>query len=115
ILGLLPVVLLARRGIRLRSFVELGALGALCLAIFVISTPFSLLDSRTFWDRELGLTSVFIHYGTHHLGADVGPSGPKALGTVLTTVGPFTLLGPLALAGACTPLFARPDRERIWL
>ncbi len=115
ILGLLPVVLLARRGIRLRSFVELGALGALCLAIFVISTPFSLLDSRTFWDRELGLTSVFIHYGTHHLGADVGPSGPKALGTVLTTVGPFTLLGPLALAGACTPLFARPGRERIWL
>jgi 4-amino-4-deoxy-L-arabinose transferase-like glycosyltransferase len=115
ILLLLPVVLLARRGVGLRSLRDLVLLGALSVAIFVITTPFSLLDSKIFWDRELGLTSVFLHYGSGHLGADVGPSGPKALGTILTTVGPFTLLAIVALAAACTPRLARPLREQTWL
>jgi 4-amino-4-deoxy-L-arabinose transferase-like glycosyltransferase len=115
ILALLPVVLLARRGFRPRSFFELILLGAVALALFVISTPFSLLDPATFWDRELGLTSVFIHYGTTHLGADVGPSGPKALDTILNTVGPFTMLAIAGLGAACSPWLARPLREQTWL
>ena len=115
ILLLLPAVLLARRGFSLRSLLELFALGALSTAIFVVSTPYSLLDAATFWDRELGLTSVFIHYGTSHLGADVGPSGPKAITTLLDTVGPFTVLSIVAVGAACTPWLARPLRDQTWL
>jgi len=95
-------VLIARRGLSLRSATELAKYALLSIGMFLLTTPYALLDWNTFWGREHGLTAEVLHYMSGHLGADRGSSLLKMIDTLRLMVSPLLLLTPLAV-----PVLAR--------
>lgn len=95
-------VFLSRRGVNLRSFAELLGYALLAVDLFVLTTPYSVLDVPHFWSVDTGLPAEFIHYRTGHFGADTGSSTEKAIWTLRVMVGPLAWLAvpAAALVGA---------------
>ncbi|MBI5118355.1 phospholipid carrier-dependent glycosyltransferase [Candidatus Poribacteria bacterium] len=91
----------------------------LSIAVFVVTTPYSILDIKTFLDPAVGMPYDFVHYSSGHPGADQGVSLFKAINSLLNQhsfLVLFALLSPLAareittrkplaLAGAASILF----------
>jgi len=77
------------------------ALAALAsIAIFILTTPFSALDYKTFFDPRVGMLYDFVHYSSGHIGADTGVSFFKAMSDLFNRhsyLVPLALLSPLAL------------------
>lgn len=71
----------------------------LSIAVFVATTPYSLLDMKAFLDPTIGMPADFIHYSSGHPGADEGKSLFKAIGGIFFQHSVLTvcaLLAPLA-------------------
>ncbi|UCD57800.1 MAG: hypothetical protein JSV16_01440, partial [Candidatus Hydrogenedentota bacterium] len=102
-----------------RSLRRLPLAAVLSVAVFVATTPYAILDPRTFLDLGIGMPYDFVHYSTGHPGADQGIGFPKAIGdlfnrhSVLVFLALFSLLAtgetlvrkPLALVGLALVLF----------
>jgi 4-amino-4-deoxy-L-arabinose transferase-like glycosyltransferase len=95
VLALVPVVLLLRRT-PLRAGVRITAEGAvLSVVVFLLTTPYALLDSARFLHPWVGMPYDFLHYTRGHLGHDRGLSAIKSLETIWQTLGPFCATVPL--------------------
>lgn len=71
----------------------------LSIAVFVATTPYSVLDMKTFLDTKIGMPYDFIHYSSRHAGADEGISLFKAIGDIFfqhSVLVVCALLAPLA-------------------
>jgi hypothetical protein len=71
----------------------------LSIAVFVGTTPYSILDFKSFLDPAIGMPYDFAHYASGHPGADQGISLLKAINSLLdqhSFLVLFALLSPLA-------------------
>lgn len=88
------------------SLRRLPLLAMLSVAVFLATTPYSILDVRTFLSPIIGMPYNFVHYSTGHLGADEGSSFLKAIGQL------FTRHSVLAVLALLSPLAARKAAAR---
>jgi 4-amino-4-deoxy-L-arabinose transferase-like glycosyltransferase len=99
ILFLVPVAMWAA-GMGFRwSLQRLPAAVVLSIVVFIATTPYSVLDMKTFLDTEIGMAYDFVHYSTGHPGADEGISLFKAIGDIFvrhSILAVFALLAPFA-------------------
>lgn len=97
----LPVfagVFVARAGFRGRTLAKLAAYGLLSVDLFLVTTPYAILDWPRFWSPEAGLPAEFLHYRTGHIGADAGSSALKAISASYDAAGPFAIAALVSVA-----------------
>ena len=81
------------------SLRRLPLLALLSIATFAVTTPWVVLDARTFFDADRGMLFHFVHYSSGHPGADEGVAFLKALSDLLfrhSYLAPLALLSPMA-------------------
>jgi 4-amino-4-deoxy-L-arabinose transferase-like glycosyltransferase len=90
---------------------KLPLMALLSIAVLVATTPWSILDAKTFFSTRGGMLFHFTHYTSGHVGADEGSSLLKAMSELLR------LHSPLAVLALISPLAARDAalRKPLWL
>jgi hypothetical protein len=102
VLLLLPIALAVAGGGRRSVARETALNAALAVGLFLVATPFAVLDPGRFWDPWIGMPYNAIHYARGHLGFDRGSALLKSAMTLWVDFGPLTLLAPLALVRVVT-------------
>jgi 4-amino-4-deoxy-L-arabinose transferase-like glycosyltransferase len=98
------------------SLRRLPLLALVSIAAFTVTTPWIVLDARTFFDTDKGVLFHFVHYSSGHAGADEGVAFLKALSDLLhrhSYLTPLALLSPLAL-WAKPELSGKRSRDPLW-
>ena len=102
-------VALALGGFAARMFL----FAAVAVAVFLLTTPYAVLDRATFFDRRLGVVYNFLHYASGHPGHDVGSSLLESGRDLLCRVSMLVPLALLAVPALC--LRGWPAQRRQWL
>lgn len=110
VLLLLLPILVALKGLGGRRVLSWTAAHALlAVALFLVATPFAVLDPEHFWDRSVGMPYNLAHYARGHVGFDQGSALLKSVATVWRDLGPISVLAVCAVPR----LFARRWRVAV--
>jgi hypothetical protein len=109
LLLLLPVVI-AMKGLGARRILSWTVAHAVLAAgIFLVTTPFAVLDPEHFWDASVGMPYNIAHYARGHVGFDQGSALLKSAATIWRDLGPLSVLALCAVPR----LFTRRGRTMV--